>query len=175
MKLYWVCCRIDENVASQTHLTKLQQSLARSVLSKKQLLIDLAIQAKPGLYEHQIGICKGNIIKFEADFVIILSDESLTKSQLLTLSKSLLVDKLNIDEVIQDPLLGTDEDQVGHLDKELEETKKIMMANLEKIITRGEHIADIVTKTHSLQTQSHEFHSKAQELNSCWPLACTIL
>lgn len=62
-------------------------------------------------------------------------------------------------------------DPVMKIDKDLRETKEIMMVNIEKILERGEKIEDLVDRTNELSTSSKLFVKQAEKLNRC----CVII
>ena len=87
-----------------------------------------------------------------------------------------LIDKNNISEDILQPLWNKYQNptQISKLimvKEDLNETKKVMMETIDKIIERGDKIEDLITKTENLQTNADVFRIQAKKLNSC----CWIL
>ena len=68
----------------------------------------------------------------------------------------------------QDPLQVS---KLLQVKQNLDETKKIMMDSVDKILERGERIENLIEKTDQLQLESEAFRIKAKKLNSC----CWIL
>jgi len=62
-------------------------------------------------------------------------------------------------------------DPLLKIDKDLKETKEIMLQNVEKILERGEKIEDLVQKTSDLSDSSKLFVKQAEKLNRC----CVII
>lgn len=109
----------------------------------------------------------------ETNIYIVITDEFYPRHVVLDLINELKVstdDKIreNIWQKYQDP---TEVNKIVKIKKDLEDTKKIMMDSIDKIIERGEKIENLIEKTESLQTSSEVFKVRAKELNSC----CNIL
>jgi synaptobrevin family protein YKT6 len=62
-------------------------------------------------------------------------------------------------------------DKIAKINKELNETKEILHANINQLMKRGEKIESLVDKSNDLSFQSRIFLKKGKELNSC----CVIL
>eukprot|EP01117_Protostelium_nocturnum_P013932 TRINITY_DN524_c0_g1_i1.p1 TRINITY_DN524_c0_g1~~TRINITY_DN524_c0_g1_i1.p1 ORF type:complete len:215 (+),score=60.57 TRINITY_DN524_c0_g1_i1:56-700(+) len=70
----------------------------------------------------------------------------------------------------QDP---KEADPIAKINKDLEDTKEIMIQNIEKLLKRGEDLDALLSKTTHLSESSKIFLKKTEKLNSCrW---CTIL
>lgn len=65
-------------------------------------------------------------------------------------------------------------DNILKIQNQLDETKDIMIQNIESILARGESIQDLVDKTEDLESSSKVFFNNADKLNSCWG-RCEIL
>lgn len=62
-------------------------------------------------------------------------------------------------------------DKILKIQKELDETKAVLVKSIDDLLTRGEKIEDLARKSNDLSFQSKAFVEKSEELNSC----CTIL
>ena len=65
-------------------------------------------------------------------------------------------------------------DNILKIQNQLEDTKDIMLQNIESILARGESINELVEKTDDLEASSKIFFNNADKLNSCWG-RCSIL
>jgi synaptobrevin family protein YKT6 len=65
-------------------------------------------------------------------------------------------------------------DNILKIQNQLDETRDIMVQNIESILARGETIQELVDKTDDLEMSSKVFFQNADKLNSCWG-RCTIL
>jgi len=64
----------------------------------------------------------------------------------------------------QDP---TKVDKVLRLDKQLGETKDILVKTIEKVLERGEKLDELVDKSAALSAQSKMFYKQAKKTNAC--------
>ncbi len=55
-------------------------------------------------------------------------------------------------------------DKIQQMKKDIDETKNIMVQNIEKVLERGERIDLLVTRTEEMNEQSYKFKSGATEL-----------
>jgi len=55
-------------------------------------------------------------------------------------------------------------DKISEVKKNIDETKAVMVDNIERILERGERIELLVDRTENLSTQSHVFHSSSRKL-----------
>jgi synaptobrevin family protein YKT6 len=62
-------------------------------------------------------------------------------------------------------------DKILKIQKELDETKAVLVKSIDDLLMRGEKIEDLARKSNDLSFQSKAFVEKSEELNSC----CTIL
>ena len=65
-------------------------------------------------------------------------------------------------------------DNILKIQNQLDETRDIMVQNIENILARGETIEQLVEKTDDLEMSSKVFFQNADKLNSCWG-RCSIL
>jgi synaptobrevin family protein YKT6 len=65
-------------------------------------------------------------------------------------------------------------DNILKIQNQLDETKDVMIQNIESILARGETIQELVDKTDDLEMSSKVFFQNADKLNSCWG-RCAIL
>ena len=103
---------------------------------------------------------------------IVLADEEYPKIAILEFIQELIINEQDAFEKIwqkyQDPIQIN---KILQVKKNLEDTKKIMLDSVDKILERGEKIEDLIDKTDQLNTSSEVFRIKAKQLNSC----CNIL
>jgi len=64
-----------------------------------------------------------------------------------------------------------DVDAISKIQKDLDETRDVMVQNIDKLLQRGEKIDDLLSKTEDLSASSKVFMKKSQSLNSC----CNVL
>jgi len=57
------------------------------------------------------------------------------------------------------------------IEKDLNETREVLIQNVEKLLVRGERLEELMEKSQDLSFQSKAFAKQAKSLNSC----CTIL
>ncbi|PRP83627.1 hypothetical protein PROFUN_08353 [Planoprotostelium fungivorum] len=62
-------------------------------------------------------------------------------------------------------------DSIAKIHNDLNDTRQIMVENIEKVIARGEKLDDLLAKTDDLSESSKVFVTRAKKMNSC----CTIL
>ena len=55
-------------------------------------------------------------------------------------------------------------DKINQMKKDIDDTKNIMVQNIEKVLERGERIDLLVTRTEEMQEQSYKFKSGATDL-----------
>ncbi|KTD26207.1 R-SNARE family protein [Legionella israelensis] len=110
------------------------------------------------------------------DYCIIITDQLLSRGQLAHLTTYLLVleEKVNKSIVFKDFEQYCSDRKLRQIKEELEETKKIMTDNIDKLLERGERIEQLIEKTEELSRNAKQFKHEAEELNRCWP-SCTIL
>lgn len=76
--------------------------------------------------------------------------------------------KVTLQQIIDNPLGYTGSDRnLDAIKQSLEETKKIMIENIDKIIERGEKLEQVHNATIKLQQASAAFEEEARRLNSC--------
>jgi synaptobrevin family protein YKT6 len=62
-------------------------------------------------------------------------------------------------------------DSITKIEKDLAETREVLIQNVEKLLVRGERLEELMEKSQDLSFQSKAFAKQAKSLNSC----CTIL
>jgi len=72
------------------------------------------------------------------------------------------------------------DDKISKVKGEIEDTKKVMVQNIDKVLERGSKIEELVDKTDTLQSHSHSFRNKGRQLrrNMWWKnckLCCILL
>jgi synaptobrevin homolog YKT6 len=65
----------------------------------------------------------------------------------------------------------TQVDNITKIQKDLDETREVMVQNIEKVIARGEKLDDLLDKTNDLSESSKVFVKRSKAMNSC----CVIL
>jgi synaptobrevin family protein YKT6 len=58
-------------------------------------------------------------------------------------------------------------DKLMKLDKQLLETKDILVKTIDKVLQRGEKLDELVEKSSGLSAQSKQFYKAARKTNSC--------
>ena len=58
-------------------------------------------------------------------------------------------------------------DKLMKLDKQLLETKDILVKTIDKVLQRGEKLDELVEKSNGLSAQSKQFYKAAKKTNSC--------
>ena len=58
-------------------------------------------------------------------------------------------------------------DKLMKLDKQLLETKDILVKTIDKVLQRGEKLDELVEKSSGLSAQSKQFYKAAKKTNSC--------
>lgn len=107
---------------------------------------------------------------------IVVSDRALTKEEAFFLYYHLLVEKIPGQTIINNPDRYLSNPKIAEVRAKLDETKQIMVSNLEKTLLRGERINALLDDTNELKIAADEFKEEAKKLNSCWPaFACSIL
>lgn len=76
-----------------------------------------------------------------------------------------------LDEQIKKYQEPTQVDNISKIQKDLDETREVMVQNIEKVIARGEKLDDLLDKTNDLSESSKVFAKRAKNMNSC----CVIL
>jgi synaptobrevin family protein YKT6 len=64
----------------------------------------------------------------------------------------------------QNPL---EADKIGKIQKNLEETRLVMVENLKKAVARGESLEELMARSEQISAQSRMFARKAGDLNRC--------
>ncbi len=62
-------------------------------------------------------------------------------------------------------------DKLMKLDKQLLETKEILVKTIDKVLERGEKLDELVEKSSGLSAQSKQFYKAAKKTNSC----CSVM
>jgi synaptobrevin homolog YKT6 len=62
-------------------------------------------------------------------------------------------------------------DKIMRIQKELDETKTVLLTSIDQLLQRGEKLEELAQKSNDLSFQSKAFVDRATDLNSC----CTIL
>lgn len=85
--------------------------------------------------------------------------------QLLTTLK--ICHSLNVETIFQTYQNPYEVDKLLQLDRELDETKTIILDSVQKLLDRGESIQDIIDRTQVLEDSSKTFLIKSKKLNCC--------
>lgn len=62
-------------------------------------------------------------------------------------------------------------DPLMKLQKEIDETKDILLVTLDNVLKRGEHLDEMIEKSNELSLVTKQFYKKARETNRC----CSLL
>lgn len=110
------------------------------------------------------------------DLCIIACDRALNEQEAFYLFFYLLIEKVPIQTVISKPDAYLSNPKIAEVKAKLDETKQIMLSNLERTVLRGERIKHLADHAQELEIVSHDFKEEAKKLNSCWPAwGCSIL
>lgn len=112
-----------------------------------------------------------NIIKNSKDCVGMITDHEYPIRVSFSILQNLLNNKINTTDVItkfQDPL---EFDQISRIQKNLLDTKSILMESIEQTLQRSENLDKLVEKSETLSTATKDFYDKSKKLNSC----CSIV
>jgi anion-transporting ArsA/GET3 family ATPase len=107
------------------------------------------------------------IKKVDKNCIIVATDEELSERQTGRLSTYLLDMKLDKKIVANNIQKYANPTTIEEIKKDLGETQKIMLKNLELIKERGENIEDLMITSQNLQKTSRIFVNDAERLNSC--------
>jgi synaptobrevin family protein YKT6 len=58
-------------------------------------------------------------------------------------------------------------DSISRIQRELDETMKVVHGTIDSLLQRGEKIDDLVAKSDGLSAQSKMFYTQAKKQNSC--------
>ena len=118
--------------------------------------------------------CKSNtkycaIIITENDYKQSVAIEVLRKT-LFNIEKSIhsdVIKDINVDCGLKELLAKykTGEDKIDEIQKDLDETKEVMVQNVNKLLERGEKIEDLINKSEDLSYSSKAFSKRTKELN----------
>lgn len=130
----------------------------------------------PSAVEIRDGICFNAYKGSDKSLCIVVSDRALEKKEAFFLFYHLLIKKIPVQTVIQDPEPYLYDPKIAEVRTKLDETTEIMLSNIEKTILRGEGINGLLDNSIELKIASDEFKEEAKKLNSCWPAwGCSIL
>ena len=95
------------------------------------------------------------------------TSSSLLKKEWKTISadSNISIDALN--KLLQNYQQPQQVDKILKIQQDVDETKSIMIKNLEEMLNRGEKIEDIVNKSKELSKESKTFVRESKKLNSC--------
>ena len=127
-------------------------------------------KCEPGYYQLEHNIRDYDLLIFgyaDKNYTIIITDtkypEYRSKELLLNVSKNTLT-QIELDkmfETYQHP------DKLTEIKKELEETKKIVMDNVDKLLLRQGSLDELLEKANALQISSEDFVDSTNNLNRC--------
>ncbi|WED43348.1 hypothetical protein [Legionella cardiaca] len=179
MKCYALGIRLDDTATSFQWLipgSNITSFFAQKIVDKhKKEIIAFCDQLQPN--ETQGRQKEGYyfyIKRISSEYCVVVTDTQLDEKQMNYLSWYLLRAGIPMNIIAQDIEKYTKDYKVEDLKRELNETHKIMLDNLDKIILRGEKIETLVAKSEGLATTSFQFKKKSEELNSCWP-TCVLI
>lgn len=176
MRIYWMYRQRDNKIEQESGLGFWEQRLASSKINKyKPEVIKLAQDRSSGHYHQLLEKIHGYIVKVDKDFIILVCDTKLIDLQLHHLSKASLAYNTNLTDIINSPEDYMKDIKIAQILQKVEETKSIMLENLDAVLKRGDEIDKLVDQTESLCTEADRFKIAAEDLNSCWPKWCNIL
>lgn len=112
--------------------------------------------------------------RLASDYTVVVVNQELNPKQTRWLNYHLLRKKIPMPEIAQKFDKYMQDSKVEDIKDGIEETRHVLLQNLDKLLDRGEKIENLVTKTNDLQTNAFSFKTEAEKLNSCWP-SCTII
>lgn len=86
---------------------------------------------------------------------------------LISLSKKIIKDGLKKTIAENFNYLKPQDIQICNIMNDLDETKNIMIDNIDKLLERGENLETLVERTKYLSDDSKQFYKRAKKLNSC--------
>jgi synaptobrevin family protein YKT6 len=102
-----------------------------------------------------LSICSDKIGKQTYRTFLLKLNECVTESD-----EKILVEKFNSTYV-------TNIDKLDQIDDKINDTKKILIQNINDLLVRGEKIDDLVGRSDKLRESSKLFYKKSSKLNSC--------
>lgn len=112
--------------------------------------------------------------KLKENYCLFALEKEASEKEINYLTYHLIVKRIDIAEVAQHIEKYSTDYRVISIKKDLHETKKIMLENIEKTIKRGEQMEELLEKTEILSQSCMKFKEEAEELNSCWPRWCIL-
>lgn len=112
-----------------------------------------------------------NIIKNGQFCATMITDNEYPLRVSFSVLQNLLDNKCNINDVItkfQDP---HECDQISRIQKNLQDTKIILMDSIEQSLERGEKLDDLIERSETLSKTTKDFYTKSKKLNSCCSVA----
>ena len=102
---------------------------------------------------------------------IIVSDGEYPEKYFRLLSKKIIDDYnnniLNLTKILEDSKNPESIDVLYKVQKDLDETKAILIQSIESILERGEKLDNLVEKSKLLSDTSKVFYTKSRKMNSC--------
>ncbi len=108
--------------------------------------------------------------KFNDRICVIITDNDYPKRCVNILSKNIINnynDTLDLNKIIIESKQPENVDNLMKIQKDLDETKIILIESIESILERGQKLDDLVKKTTLLSDSSKTFYSRARKMNSC--------
>ena len=113
-------------------------------------------------------LCFSSNYKFQC---VVLTDVSYPVNCSFEFIKKIIgndnLDKNTITKLWNEYLDCSNVDKVSKIQKELDETRIIMMDNLDQLIKRGGDLEELSKKTEEIKDQSFIMREKTKELNRC--------
>jgi len=100
--------------------------------------------------------------------------EEVKKTQGDSIFKNKIDTNLNMDTIaalFKKFQVPEEADSIMKIEKDLNETREVLIQNVEKLLVRGERLEELMEKSQDLSFQSKAFAKQAKSLNSC----CTII
>lgn len=106
--------------------------------------------------------------------IIIITDKDYPSRVAFSMSDYIFQnDNIDLDKTIEKYQNPNEADQILKIQKSIDDTKFIMVDAIDKVLTRGEKIDDMIAKSSELSDESKLFYKDAKKLNS-WCGGCSI-
>jgi synaptobrevin family protein YKT6 len=89
------------------------------------------------------------------------------------LSKEINDKNFDLDKTIEKYQNPEETDKILKIQKMIDQSKIVMLDNIDKVLARGEKIDDLIVKSSDLSMSSKEFYKEAKKANS-WCSGCVI-
>ena len=80
-------------------------------------------------------------------------------------------DQSSLDQLLAEATTPAKLDKLGQIEAELNETRLILLDNIDKVLARGEKLDELLAKSEHLSDSSKTFLSRSRKLNRCCVLS----